>query len=441
MLYQPITDPPIGATPLVDKSAPVKNVARPKESDKFSIRYKSVNSPVPEIADEDDLALDPALSGTSVIFREGEIHKLKDHGDLARLARSDLKERIIGAKVKLPTPNNLERDECEMPFFDDFEHELSRPPPPFDLFVNMCSGSPHRPVLSLDTIFPTDDMRKRFWEKGQGVQRPVVDVVVVPVDAAAQKPHRKLHAEKETLKVDGNAISDAHGTEKRGESQQTGMVDEPPQEVIQTTRPVEATRAEAGEMNAEEAQADGEATTNAGETQAEGEAETNTVEAQADGEATLTPDETVPSPVLQSGGDGEMAEVQPRMFGTPEQNKATGMKKSMEVDLFDTNGVFEAVAAAPQGGKKREKVNLFDVLDESLPSTTKKKRKKIQLFTEEELFGPPAPPPIPNPLASLFEPPPKSQESFQLPSLFDDTVAIPPPPPAPEPQDPSMTNW
>ena len=432
MLYQPISDPPIGATPLVDKPAPVKNVTRPKESDKFSIRFKSGNSPVPEIADEDDLALDPALSGISVMFREGEIHKLKDHGDLAKLARSDLKERIIGANVKLPTPNNLERDECEMPFFDDFERELSRPPPPFDLFVNTCSGSPHCPVLSLDTIFPTDDMRKRFWGKGQGGHRPVVDVVVVPVDAAAQKTLETLKAEEKR-----------HGIEKRVESQETGMVapeESPKGEVTQPAMPM---RVEGEETNAEReamnSQAEGEATTNAEETPAEGEAmnvqvegeATNAEEAQVGGEATRSPDEVDPRTVVQSGGD------QPSMFGTPEQNKTTGMKQSTKVDLFDTNGVFETVAA-PQGGKKREKVNLFDVLDESLP-ISKKKRKKIQLFTEEELFGTPAPPPIPEPEASPFKPAPKSQSSFQLPSLFDDTVAIPPPPPAP--QDPNLANW
>ena len=48
--------------------------------------------------------------------------------------------------------------EIEEPFFKDFDDILPPQPPAYDNHIETIPGSLHRPILPIDTLFPTDDM-------------------------------------------------------------------------------------------------------------------------------------------------------------------------------------------------------------------------------------------------------------------------------------------
>lgn len=170
MFYVPVSEPPIGAIPLGTDSNKETNTHSKQICNNSLVLKENCADVLPQICDDDDIPFNESQKVRSV--QHGWCDGVRRSCDsLGDSAGDDLKTRIEACSVHLPPENHFIEDECEAPFFHDFDDDLPHPPPPFDTTIRCENG-----ILPMNTPFPVDGMVSHANPPGIGVNISVLPV-------------------------------------------------------------------------------------------------------------------------------------------------------------------------------------------------------------------------------------------------------------------------
>lgn len=116
------------------------------------------------IIDDDDMLFENFQENCSDDISEEEKNMILSafQSALTGTNSNDSEKKLNPTQSQISVPNikivKGKMYEIEEPFFKDFDDILPPQPPAYDDHIEMIQGSLHRPILPIDSLFPTDDM-------------------------------------------------------------------------------------------------------------------------------------------------------------------------------------------------------------------------------------------------------------------------------------------